>query len=950
VGLPGDEESTAATTVDPARERASGTGPRSATPRPTWWMYLVAASYVVTFGLIVYLIRYGPAELGGFAPKFADGTMTILSVTAGSPESRAGLRGGDRVVSIDDRPIRALHDWVAATASLQVGRPQRWLVAREAGQVSLDVYPLASGLRSRLAEGYVNYLTLLISAMGLGLLIAWKRPGDAVGRLGAWFMVTASIAFGFPWGWAVPWRALPAPVQLMLWIPQVSRFVLEGIFLSFFLVFPRRLLTRRWLWLLVWVPVLATLPWRIESFYGVIHPGQVGAVPDWILQAGFARTIVYLVAAMVVLAVSYRRLLGRNERRRVRVLMVGTAVSALSAMSLVWIDNFLGRFHLGEGTLGVLLIVPVLFTAACPLSLAYAILRHRVLEISVIVRQGLQYVLARGAVIALVPALGVLLSLDLALNSQQPLADILRRRGWFYAGTAGLLGLTYWKRREWLDAVDRRFFRERYNAQQVLRDVLEEVRLARDFERVAPRVAERLAAAFHAEFVSVMVRAPAAPDYRSLASVPAEHAPPPPLGAETKVVGLLRVLGKPLETLQSGSNWLDEQLPREEAEFLRLARIDMLVPIATSPERGEALLALGIKRSEEPYTREDQEFLEAIATSLALLIEQPAVPGAVAESDGAPASFRECPECGACYEASSTTCAAEGAALARVHAPRILTRRYRLDRRRGHGGMGTVYEAHDTELDRRVAVKLIREDWSDRIDARQRFRREARAGASFAHPNVVTVHDYGVEGERHAFLVMELLEGVTLADEVKRSGRLMPARVVEIFRGVCAAVAAAHQQHLIHRDLKPANIFLAQGSDGAEVVKVLDFGVAKLLPVMDDATPMQTSDPTGRGVLVGTPAYMSPEQLLGGVPDPAWDLWALAVVAYEALMGARPFAVDRVGWQAQILAGAFTPLSSHLAEPPIAWEPFFRCCLSTQRDERPASATEFLERLRTALA
>jgi hypothetical protein len=548
--LPGDEEPTGTAPADWAGDRPVGTGATGSPPRPTWWMCLVAASYVATFGLIVYLLAYGPAELGGFSTDFAGGTMRILSVSAGSPESRGGLRGGDRVVSIDDRPIRTLHDWVAATANVQVGRPVRWLVARGEERVPLEIYPLAAGLRSRVGEGYIQYTTLLISAMGLGLLIAWKRPGDAVGRLGAWFMVTASIAFGLPWGWAVPWRALPAPVELLLWIPQISRFVLEGIFLSFFLVFPRRLLTRRWLWLLVWVPVVVTLPWRVESFYGVIHPAQVGGVPSWILQAGFARTIVYLVVAIGILAASYRRLLGRNEKRRVRVLMVGTGVNAVSAMSLVWVDNLLGRFHLRDSTLGFLfLVLLVPLNAACPLSLAYAILRHRVLEISVIVRQGLQYVLARGAVIALVPALAAVLSVDLALNSSQPLAEILGSRGWFYAAAAGLCGLTYWKRREWLDAIDRRFFRERYNAQQVLRDVLEEVRRARDFGRVAPRVAERLEAAFHPEFVSVMVRAPAAPDYRPLVSVPTEHAPPP-LAAEAKVVGLLRVLGKPLEQLE----------------------------------------------------------------------------------------------------------------------------------------------------------------------------------------------------------------------------------------------------------------------------------------------------------------------------------------------------------------------------------------------------------------
>jgi hypothetical protein len=917
-------------------------------------MYLGGASYLVTLGLIVYLIVYGPAQLNGFSPKFAAGTMTILSVSPGSPESRGGLRAGDRVVSIEDRPIRTLHDWVGATANLEVGSPQRWLVARGEERVLLEIYPRESGFRSRVAEGYIQYCTLLISAMGLGLLIAWKRPGDAVGRLGAWFMVTASIAFGFPWGWAVAWRALPGPVRLMLWIPQVSRFVLEGIFLSFFLVFPRRLMTRRSLWLLLWVPVVATLPWRVASFYGVIHPGQVAAVPGWILQVGFVRTIVYLLAAVGILAVSYRRLLGRNEKRRVRVLMVGTAASAVSAMSTVWVDNFLGRFHLTGSTLGsffVVLLVP--FNAACPLSLAYAILRHRVLEISVIVRQGLQYVLARGAVIAFVPALGVLLSVDLALNSQQPLAEILRSRGWFYGAAAALCGLTYWKRREWLDAIDRRFFRERYNAQQVLREVLEEVRRARDFERVAPRVAERLEAAFHPEFVSVMVRAPAAPDYRSLVSVPAEHAPPPPLAAETKVAGLLRVLGKPLEALQSGSKWLDERLPSEEAEFLRRSRVDMLVPIATSPEKGEALLALGVKRSEEPYTREDQEFLEAIAASLALLLERPAstAGGAGDRPSSASPTLRECPECGVCYEASSNVCERDRVTLVGVGVPRVLGGRYRLDRRRGQGGMGTVYEATDGELGRRVAIKLIREDWSDRVEARRRFRREARAGAGFAHPNVVTVHDYGVEGDKRAYLVMELLEGATLGDEIKRDRQLVPGRVVEILRGVCAAVGAAHQQHLIHRDLKPANIFLARGSEGAgEVVKVLDFGVAKFLPREDDPGPTQTKGETHRGVLVGTPAYMSPDQLLGEALDPGWDLWALAVVAYEALTGALPFAGSGADWQRAVLAGRFTSLSEHLAETPAAWEPLFRRCFSTDRSQRPASAADFFEQLERALA
>jgi len=927
---------------------------RESAHRPTWWMSVIATSYVVTFALIVYLTCYGPAQLMGFSSTFADGTMTIRSVTAGLPEWNAGLRAGDRVASIDERPVHGVRDWLAATANLEVGRPQRWRVARGDAQVSLEVDPLPASLRGRLAAGYAMYLSLLVSGMGVGLLIAWKRPADAVGRLGAWFMVTASMAFGFPWGWAVAWRASPAPLQWLLWIPQVSRFVLEGILLSFFLVFPRRLVTRRWPWLLVWLPVLATLPWRVKGFYGVIYPGRAEAVPAWILQAGFIRTIVYLLAALVTLAVSYWWLLNRNEKRRVRVLMLGAAVSAVSAISMVWIDSFIGRAEVQSSSFA--LFQPLIFplTCAMPLSLAYAILRHRVLDISLIVRQGLQYLLAREAVIALVPAFGAVLAADLVLNRDQPLAEILRSRGWLYAVVVALGGLAYSKRRKWLDAIDRRFFRERYNAQQVLREVLEQVRTARDFERVAPLVAERLQAAFHPEFVAIMVRARGDGAYRPLVSLPAEQAPPPPFAADGKLVGILRVLGKPLEVLHTDAGWLDQRLPSDEAELLRHARVDVLVPIAMAPGKDEALITLGARRSEEPYTREDQEFLEAIAASLALLVDQPGVPAAAGDALGAgagPSSFQECPACGACYEPSSETCSAEGATLVRMGTPRTLARRYRLDRRRGQGGMGTVYEARDGELERQVAIKLIREDWSDRVEARQRFRREARAGAAFAHPNVVTVHDYGVEGDRYAFLVMELLEGTPLGDEIGRTGHLAPERVVEIFRGVCAAVGAAHQQHLVHRDLKPANIFLARRPDGGEVVKVLDFGVAKMLPTVDDSTPTQTrQDETGSGVLVGTPLYMSPEQLLGGAPEPAWDLWALAVVAYQALTGALPFEGVGVGWREKVLAGAFTPPGAHLADSPMGWEAFFGRCFSTRRSERPASAAEFLGQLEAALA
>jgi tRNA A-37 threonylcarbamoyl transferase component Bud32 len=648
----------------------------------------------------------------------------------------------------------------------------------------------------------------------------------------------------------------------------------------------------------------------------------------------------------VLLAVTYHRLTDLNEKRRVRVLMFGTAVSLSAAIPVVLYVTLWGY---GLNPLYLLITaISLSFTLASPLAFAYAILRHRVFDIQVIIRQGLQYALARGTVLGVVPALGAILLLDLAVNSRQPLADILAARGWIYAGLGGVALVAYWRRKPWLETLDRRFFRERYDAQRILREVVGEIREARGFERVAPRVVARVESAIHPEFVSLMVREAGQHEYRPLASAPSDRIVPP-ISAASKLIALARVLGKPLEVLLADSGWLSRRLPPEEVDFARQARIDLLVPIASGAGQKEAVLALGIKRSEEPYTREDQELLEAIADSLSLLLEQP-----VAADEHPSWALEECPECGTCYDSGLGRCGVEGAGLVSMRMPRTLAGRYRLERRLGRGGMGTVYEATDRSLERHVAVKLIREDWVGSDEAAQRFQREARTSAGFAHPNVVTVHDYGVEAGRLAFLVMELLKGATLREELKRRTRLEPSRAVGVFRGVCAAVEAAHRRQLIHRDLKPENIFLArsEGADWAgETVKVLDFGIAKFLSSSDDAAVTRTGFDTHPGILVGTVAYMSPEQLMGESAAVSWDLWALGVVVYETLTGSLPFKPGPADdWKLAVLSGRFTPLSEHLKDPPSQWQAFFAGCFAVNREKRARSADEFLHNLEAATA
>jgi serine/threonine-protein kinase len=254
--------------------------------------------------------------------------------------------------------------------------------------------------------------------------------------------------------------------------------------------------------------------------------------------------------------------------------------------------------------------------------------------------------------------------------------------------------------------------------------------------------------------------------------------------------------------------------------------------------------------------------------------------------------------------------------------------------------MGTVYAALDTSLDRRVAAKLVREELVGQPGAAERFQREARAAASFSHPNVVTVHDFGVAGA-HAFLVMELLDGQTLRDALRVEERIGCQRALAILRDVTAAVEAAHRRQLVHRDLKPENICLVSSGSG-ETAKVLDFGLAKILV---PAGAERLTHASG-GAVLGTPLYMAPEQLRGGDPDPSWDVWALAVIAFEMVCGSHPFASPAFGHDVRLRESPADPRLLNLSN---GLQPFFARALALNQGARPASAAVLLAEFERSL-
>lgn len=257
-----------------------------------------------------------------------------------------------------------------------------------------------------------------------------------------------------------------------------------------------------------------------------------------------------------------------------------------------------------------------------------------------------------------------------------------------------------------------------------------------------------------------------------------------------------------------------------------------------------------------------------------------------------------CPTCSRSFAADAKTCPDDGTTLradATIAVPslrdplagRVLDEKYRLDERLGEGGMGTVYRATHLLIDRPVAVKVLHPRFVEDEAAQERFRREARAAGRLQHTNAVTVTDFGRTTDGFVYIVMELLEGQNLRESLAYESPVESRRAVALMLQVAAAVEAAHESGVIHRDLKPANIFIVQPKNAPPIIKVLDFGIAKL--AADTVDESEQHALTQTGVMIGTPRYMSPEQCDGAHLTPASDVYSLGIILYEMLTGKTPF-------------------------------------------------------------
>ncbi|HEX5475191.1 MAG TPA: protein kinase [Vicinamibacterales bacterium] len=897
---------------------------------------------------------------------FHDVPGLVGAVVPGSPADRAGLHAGDRVLREQSGGRSATFGAAAASdeARLDVWRASYWTGV--SGPVALDVASpdgalrrvvvdrpsawrtAAPGWRTRHAGMILQIVVFTAGAIAL----LWLRSTDLTAILSVLALALSGVAGGGPLVGAE--GALPLPLDRVLtvftWLAGPLAFPIIALAILYFPTRSPLLQRRPWLAL---VPFLASAPMLVLGGATALYLAGLSAARPLALwdtwhpaayYGSFAAALAINVLAVAEGVYRYRFNHDANERRRIRM-AVYTAVPGVLAYAI----KEGGPIAAGLAGAAAPVYPPALAALLQGLvllpafGLTYVVGVERVLGPRMVLRRSIQYALASRTltVLAILPA-GAL-ALSLIRDSDRTLAQIVTSGSTVYLL---LLGATIvaWRYRDrarvWLDE---RFFRSEYDARQILLSLATRVRFETDPADLAVLVVQQLDQALHPEFACILV---SGVDPGVLTPVSVLHGAADPLPIDAGLATMLRWSDDPLEIFLHDPRSPARRLPEPELAWLERTRATLLVPILGEARALVAVIVLGAKRSEEAYTAEDRQLLASISAQMGLGFDVVRLRRRTDAGTGTPTTIvmppsappmTECPRCGRCEEAGTAVCPADGAAMKPAGTvPRVLDNKYRLEQLLGRGGMGAVYRARDMRLDRLVAVKVVRAELLGDPEARRRFRREAQIVARLQHPGIVSIFDFGTLPDGGAYLVMELVRGEDLRRVLQREGRLDPERVSRILAAVCFAIEAAHRDGVLHRDLKPENILLPGGDVEA---KVLDFGVAKLIGDRGEGAAEEGATAlTMVGSLVGTPAYMAPEQLRGEAPDARTDVFALGVIGYEMLNGDLPF--GRASLAQVVLAQARgLPASEAASTSPV--ERAIRQALAMDRDDRPASAQTF---------
>jgi eukaryotic-like serine/threonine-protein kinase len=828
------------------------------------------------------------SSYSGFAYRAENGHNIISRIDA--PELRDRLRVGDEIIEFNGRPLTSSSQMREFFSLAEAGSSYDINLSRDGQrqQLSLQTFPTTAGMRLGV---FASVILVPLFFQVTGLLIFFLKPNDKQALL-------IALTFGMmgvgPTAAVLP--VTPQWLKIVIAFGSTVRVLMFATGFHFALIFPEpsRFIKRLpRLPLLTYLPAfLIMLPARAYSHYlFVTNPDRgatFGIFPDTAIDS---LLLLYIVASLVVLVINYRDAT-QGARRKLRVLLAGWIVGvtppSLITLSFILDVPLFDRHIVAFGLLAIFSLLLI------PISFAYAVLRHQVIPVRVIVRRSVQYLLAKNALRALLilPIAGVALSI--ISNPNRSVAEIfLRNSLYFYLllVAAVVLGLLF--RRRLSDWIDRKFFREQYKQDQILRELIDDVKQSDSMPEMSQLISKKVDAALHPERMYLFYREEEKRDmslgYSSGGSMQELRIP--------QEFELLRLM----EYHQNAQDFPFPQktkLPAAEKEWLAQLETKLIVPMAGTDQRLAGLMLLGQKKSEVPYTASDRQLLETLADQIAIVYENVRLKERVDRDrrvrhevlarveDRKINLLKECPVCGTCFDSSVQTCSNDQSELTLpVAVERTIDDRYRLDKLIGRGGMGAVYEANDLRLNRKVAVKILSGQLFGNSAALRRFEREAQTSARLSHPNIITIYDYGVLSTEGAYLVMELVSGETVGTLLKREKQIAPSTAANWLEQMLSAVGAAHAAGVIHRDLKPDNIFI-NGADNR--IKILDFGLAKLSQG-HEAGETANSAMTSPGAVMGTFGYMSPEQLSGSQIDHRADLFSIGVITVELITGRRPF-------------------------------------------------------------
>jgi hypothetical protein len=663
--------------------------------------------------------------------------------------------------------------------------------------------------------------------------------------------------------------------------------------------------------------------------------------------------LIYAAAAIGVIAFSIRQ--RRHAASRPPQLRRSGHVVATSILFGFGPPMTLGVLQLVAGVVTgrrplphALVSASFLTVLAVPAAVMYAVMAKRVDSVRIVARRALLATFADRVFPFVKLAPLALLAIVLYANRQRPLEQIVAAHplalGALAASAVSLFAFGDRARRA-LQAV---FFRNAAATRATLAALPSLVAQAETIEVLANLLERELDTAFHPEAVSLFVRDTREQRFTAIGK------DAPMLGASSSIAAALERARHPVAAAELDAS----ELVETERHWLAVTGAELLVPLAVADQL-VAVLVLGERRSELPFSESDAASLMRVATAAALVVENQSLRhrrgdaparASVAHADDEPALV--CRACNRYYSMSVTSrCAADGAELQLADIPYVLSGKYRMEQRLGAGGMGVVYRARDLTLERDVAVKTLPRL---SVETAARLRREARTAANLLHPNLATI--YAVETWRGTpMLILEYLDDGTLGERVGR-GLLPIETIVRCGASIAGALAHVHARAILHRDVKPSNIGFSRGS-GA---KLLDFGLAHLLEdrtmqreLLSGASDAQVAPSrlTVTSGVVGTPAYLSPEAILGEAAHADFDLWSLSVTLYEAVTGSNPFVEKTIaGTMNAILARPVPDPRELRPDCPPRLSRFLTTSLDRERERRPHSAAELALRLREAVA